>query len=289
VRARIVLVAGGCLLAASCGGGGVKVTLGPGTIAFVSTDGGDYAVYLADADGTSTVRLTKNPDRGKEEAGTRFQDAPAWSPDGAQLAIDSNRTTAYRLYLLDPANGHERDVAVDGADPAFSPDGRRIVFDGPAGGLSIANGDGTGLKQLTRAGRPEIEPSWSPDGRRIAFVVKRRFQGQLWIIGADGTGAHRLTHAKANETSPAWSPDGKLIAFSSSLPGTQQIYVIRPDGSGLRRVTVSATDDTHPSWSPDGKRIAYARADGLFVVGVDGRGARLVIGGNAISPSWRPL
>jgi TolB protein len=286
---RLLLLGTLSLLAASCGGGGgAKVTLDAGTIAFVSTDGGDYAVYLANADREETARLTENPDKDTQQAGTRFQDAPAWAPDGSYLVIDSNRATDYRLYRLDPESGKETDLGLKGADPAFSPDGK-LLFDGPAGGLSVANADGSALKQLTKPGQPEIDPAWSPDGKQIAYVVQQRIVGRrLWIAKADGTGAHRLTKARGNETAPAWSPDGKWLAFSSSLPGTQQIYVIRPDGTGLRRVTVSATDDTHPTWSPDGRRIAYARADGLFVIGANGKGAKLVVGGTALDPAWRP-
>jgi TolB protein len=284
-RLFLTLAAAG-LLAASCGGGS-KANLGSGTIAYVSTGGGDYALYLVDAAGGTPRRLTKNPDRGHEDAGTHFQDAPAWSPDGSQLVFDSNRTGTYELYVLDAASGQEGTLGVQGADAAFSPHGKRIVFDGPAGGLSTVAADGTGLRRLTRAGRAELDPSWSPDGRRIAFVRRHRFQGQLWIVGADGRGARQLTQAKADETTPAWSPDGRWIAFSTDLPGTHQIYVIHPDGTGLRRVTVSATDDTDPTWSPDGKRIAYARADGLFIIGADGRGSRQVADGTALNPAWR--
>ena len=89
------------------------MSLGPGTIAYVGTGDGDYALYLVDVSTGTPKRLTKNPDQGHEQGGTRFQDAPAWSPDGAQIAFDSNRTGTYKLYLVDASSGREHDLGVE--------------------------------------------------------------------------------------------------------------------------------------------------------------------------------
>ena len=57
--------------------------------------------------------------------------APAWSPDGSQIAFVSARSGNWELYLVEIATGAERrltdDAAADVA-PAWSPDGRRLAF-----------------------------------------------------------------------------------------------------------------------------------------------------------------
>ena len=57
--------------------------------------------------------------------------------------------------------------------PAWSPDGRTIVFvswrDGN-GEVYAMDADGSTPRNLTRNPAKDVRPAWSPDGRRIAFV-----------------------------------------------------------------------------------------------------------------------
>lgn len=48
--------------------------------------------------------------------------------------------------------------------PSWSPDDRRIAFEGGPGGFDvwIINADGTGLTNLTNAPSADLSPSWSP-------------------------------------------------------------------------------------------------------------------------------
>ena len=73
------------------------------------------------------------------------------------------------------------------------------------------NGDGTGIRRLTRtARRREENPSWSPDGRKIAFQVEAILPGfvtrslGIWVMNTDGSGVRRLTGQSSH--SPTWSP-----------------------------------------------------------------------------------
>jgi hypothetical protein len=61
------------------------------------------------------------------------------------------------------------------------------------------------------------------------------------------------------------------------------------NGSRLQIYTVTATTD--PARSPSGQEIAFsvgspAAQNGIWVVGVDGRGLRRLTTGRDVSPSW---
>ena len=65
------------------------------------------------------------------------------------------------------------------AEPAWSPDGRKIAFQSKSTSrngnreIYVMNADGSGKRNLTRNPAQDSSPSWSPDGRRIAFVSNR--------------------------------------------------------------------------------------------------------------------
>ena len=86
-----------------------------------------------------------------------------------------------------------------GYDPAWSPDGKQIVFSDRDGQdpysrqvpayLWLVPAAGGEIRQLTRAG-DAVQPRWSPNGRRIAFWGLKPGSGQrdIWTIPADATG-----------------------------------------------------------------------------------------------------
>jgi hypothetical protein len=100
------------------------------------------------------------------------------------------------------------------SDPAWSPDGRRLmVMYTPHQGQGEAEiwtvrPDGT---VLTRAPRGNVFPIFSPDGRLLAFN-RARFAGDppleyedLFVMRPDGTGSRRLVRG-GQVNSPAWQP-----------------------------------------------------------------------------------
>ncbi|HET9647481.1 MAG TPA: Hsp70 family protein [Microlunatus sp.] len=128
-----------------------------------------------------------------------------WSPSGAELALscrDAENRSQIVLLGLDarPRPAVPR-AGADVGDPAYSPDGRRLVFwasdpaDRRGGSLYVADltSPEPRMTSLTR-GLPgqDSQPSWSPDGRIITFT-RRVLNGQPWgrattmTVPADGS------------------------------------------------------------------------------------------------------
>jgi Tol biopolymer transport system component len=104
-------------------------------------------------------------------------------------------------------------LAGQDGDPAWSPEGRLIVFrrrtaDGSTGGNSdiyVIRADGKGTaKRLTSDPAIEQDPSYSPSGRRIAFQSNRWTPvwptaaiPRAWLMNSDGSDQRLLWTRKA--------------------------------------------------------------------------------------------
>jgi TolB protein len=235
--------------------------------------------------------------------------APAWSPDGQRIAFECYQDIAFEE-LSDMA-WEICTVSVDGSDylrltdndcrdrdPAWSPDGERIVFS-RWDGVFIMDKDGTNLTRLTeRTGSPH---NWSPDGQFVAYGDDA--MEYIYIEAVDGSSEIRLTYGD----NPVWSLDGQHIAFVSwGRDGNAEIYVIDPDGSNKTRLTYDEeASNGAPAWSPDGKRIAFETKRfppsfpiigrrAVEVMNSDGSARRQIAPGEsdtfdeAASPAWSP-
>ncbi len=226
-----------------------------GRIAFVAEAGpagGD--IYVMSADGRGVRKLTSEPNGGQP-----LNDAPAWSPNGREIAYGKNMN-AIGIVGADGSHLREIDHNYCGGEdyPTWSPDGTKIAFvaQNPCAarsGVYVINADGTGARLLVQGGS---QPAWSPDGRRVAFA---RFQteslGAIYVINVDGSGLRRLTNPRLDLGFPSWSPDGGQIAASGGKP--EGIYVMAADGTGLHLVGANGFD---PEWSPDGRWIVFTRS-----------------------------
>src|SRR5439155_25800164 len=112
-----------------------------------------------------------------------------------------------RIATMNP-DGSDVRVATEGpdSDPAWSPDGRRLLF----------------VRSATTAST----------------------ERSIWSVDADGSHSEQLTHGFV-DTQPAWSPDGTTIAFIRTAPGhgpsvPAQLFTMRPDGSGLDLLAAGA-------------------------------------------------
>jgi dipeptidyl aminopeptidase/acylaminoacyl peptidase len=206
----------------------------------IGSNGHSYvnSLWVVAAAGGQPRRLTGCPTCTDVEA--------TWSPNGQLLLFTRTRGRTERLYTVRPDGSHLTEIA-DGADPQWSPDGRRIAFDSRRrGGIVVANADGSDARLLFAekgATGPGV-PSWSPDGRKLLYVKTPPARGglgyrfEIWTINADGSAKKRLYHTGCcimDWGGPIWSPDGRLIAFSAHTAGGT--FVMNADGTGLRRLS----------------------------------------------------
>jgi len=258
-----------------------------------SPDGGQLAFTQAD-DRTSEVWLSDSAGRNPEpllaeypaELSDLLWDNPAWSPNGAQIAMvgyegGSNVGLPIRAVLA------VVDVATDELMVAGD-----YPFDGPYPGVSF--------------------PRWSPDGNAMVLAIGRfdendenvgeaiavmKRTGGTWSVPTV------ITPFDDFATRPDWHPTDDLIIFVTHDVGAFQstedpsnLFTIRSDGTGLTQVTQFGPGEdraSQPSWTSDGRivftlltgagdhqrNIAFVDADGTDLeivtddsdVGIDNR------------------
>ena len=179
-------------------------------------------------------------------------------------------------------------------DPAWSPDGSRVVFasnldTGPsgAGDLYVAAPDGSSLRRLTSDAAvtgPHSVPQWSPDGSTIAYLAGG-LTG-LWVVPAGGGAPRRLETGTDQLRGPLWSPGGSTLVHVDWSPAGGASIVVVDAASG---VPVARFKGSDPAWSPDGSRLAFVDgANRLAVAKADGTSPRELTELRSGQPAWSP-
>jgi TolB protein len=182
-------------------------------IAFESQRDGNSEIYVMNANGSGTKRLTIND---------VFDGDPGWSPDGKKIAFSSDRDGNREIYSMNAdGSGQTRltndagkvaDISLDflDADPAWSPDAKKIAFESTRDGdyeIYTMNEDGSDQKNLSQNAALDALPAWSPDGKDIVFESERGEKGNRDIFvmtASDGTIVDRLTNEPTAEEAPDW-------------------------------------------------------------------------------------
>lgn len=169
---------------------------------------GNFDLWVAQADGTGAQQITNTGEN---------EEHPSWAPSGDRIAFTMGSGLATDIVVLSyPGLQSEAMVTRPGADryPTFSPDGRKILFEGDVDGnrdIFLVHRDGSGLINLTASHSPRgdnREPSWSPDGAKILFVSTRNgvdaLNFDMYRMDADGRNVVRLTTQTSRIRFPDW-------------------------------------------------------------------------------------
>jgi TolB protein len=126
-------------------------------IAFTSDRSGTPQIYVVDADGLNLSKKTSES----------YCDRPTWSPAPFnEIAYAARSGPGFDIRVLDLSTGATKSLTFgEGTNesPAFSPNGRHIVFTSTRSGktqvFTMAR-DGKNVRQITKAGN-NYEPDWS--------------------------------------------------------------------------------------------------------------------------------
>ncbi len=152
----------------------------------------------------------------------------SWSPSGDQIAVFVRKESTRKIAIYDSLHGKlERIIDLpgiaQGASPAFSPDGKRIAFEGNKDGVvDIFELDlqTKTIRNLTQDNDFDANPWYAPDG--VTVLYNRRI-GISWKIFAvdvsDATQKTQLTFGPSVDIQPSYSRDGKTVFFSSDRGG----------------------------------------------------------------------
>jgi serine/threonine-protein kinase len=172
------------------------------------------------------------------------------SPDGRQLAVTLQTLTDAGVWIYNMGRGTLKLLA-GGGDSLFlawSPDGRRLVFDWVAKGshsLLVQPADGaTPMQELSS---DVVPSSFTPEGRLAAV------RGPDIVMVPAGSGEAPvpfLTQTPPQSAAyPVSSPDGRWLAYASDASGRFEVYVRPYPGPGPAE-PVSLEGGWCPAWNP---------------------------------------
>lgn len=172
---------------------------------------------------------------------------PAWSRDGQELFLVSNRGVAL-------GSGHLWRIPAEAADAMTR--ARPILTE----------------QSLYRT-RPDV----SPDGKRVVYSSTAGAADQfnhLYVLPIDGGQPYKLTFGDFDDFHPRWSPDGESIAYISNEAGLPELYILEVNGGGKRKIEITRRHWKQPmtkvrvtvidaaSGQPVEARISGAASDG---------------------------
>ncbi len=254
---------------------------------------------------------------------TEFGSHPAWSPDGSQLAFQSapgiitdfnaaNAQPPSTLWLISAAGGEPKQLTQAGnpvgghGAPAWSPDGKRIVFDASDFSTTIGvwsvSKQGDDLKRISGKIRGASDAVYATDGKSIYFVtdggtavqnVKVSATGEpiaepVKIFNATGSSIRQIAIAGNSK---------RLVYAALSTSGNVWLTNLSPTGKRTNNPPLQLTQGKNtrtpgPVFSPDGKKIAYVLFNvgisyQIWVMDVDG-GHKNQLTDNGSQPTWFP-
>ncbi len=224
----------------------------------------------------SPLAITRGPDV-KRFDGRVYTSLPFVEDERGLVAPRETRQPRH-LYLVPVAGGEPKQVTggdLSQNDPAWSPDGRMVVFvqDSTEAEeareevrpqlyvLTLADGS---VRRLATQYAENRDPAWSPDGKAIAFICSkgRGEENDVCVIAVAGGPARNLTAAwDFDPQGPMWAPDGRTLYFAAETRGSVHLFAVAAGGGSTRQVTTGERQLGGFGLSRDGRSLVYTASD----------------------------
>ena len=187
--------------------------------------------------------------------------APAWHPNGNQLAVVLTKDGNSEIYLVGASGGNATDGAqrltnsasID-TEPRFAADGTIYFTSDRGGGPQIyrMKGDGSEVKRVTFKGGYNVSPRIAPDGKTMVYVQRDNgFNLMSMDVSGAGAGQQEIQLTKGGrDESPSFAPNGKMILYATEEGGKGALAGTTPDGKVRQRLTTPAAEIREPTWAP---------------------------------------
>ncbi len=237
-------------------------------IAFVSDQSGREEVWLADAGGSNTRKLS---DTGSEKG------TIVWAPDSKSLAYTA---LDHKLYVVDPGTGQAKAVAANDAGniqtPEFSPDSKWISFTKQDGDLRphvcivpSAGGEEHRIKDEVLFATTGAR--WSHDGKRLIFLGGY-VQGGSAALRQNTASLYSVSLSREEKDSLRRDIDDEEQAMAAERAAAErgpranrETPEVRIDWDGLdrrfRQLTRLSENITSVAVSPDSRTYAFVVAE----------------------------
>ena len=252
----------------------------PHRIIYETYQDGNWELFVASADGSDKVNLTRTPDVHELH--------PHASPDGAKIAFvvdeGEGESKVRNVYAMNRDGAERKLVAANARQQCWNGDGTLLAYlqgesdqftytDYATKGVFIYDpATGEHREHPNRELYHLYNPCWSPDGKWFISTVHAGMghRHAILAIEAEGTGVYNLEIPGCR---PDVSPDGKRIAWG---PGDFALRIGDLDFSGPRPKVVNVRDVMtspkpmkiyHIDWSPDGKYVAFSRGPAAKIMG----------------------
>jgi imidazolonepropionase-like amidohydrolase/Tol biopolymer transport system component len=220
--------------------------------------------------------------------------------EGTWMSLDLSRdgkTIVFELlgdlYTL-PVTGGEATRITNGQaydmQPAFSPDGKRIVFISDRNGsenIWIANADGTKPRAVTTTERENyMSPIWSPDGE---YVVAAK-GAQLWMYHESGGSGVQMTGVPSSPPAPGTQAPPAPALLGPTFANDPRFMWVNargnpPSGFATRHIG----DESDANYDPHPANRSSARMVGPYQIAqLDRETGRLHVRTHELEGAFRP-
>lgn len=220
-------------------------------IAYVSFESDSRpSIYIQDLEMNKRMVLKRFPG---------LNGAPAFSPDGNQLAIVLSKSGSPDIWIYDLETHRLRQITrhygID-TEPSWTADGGSIVFTSDRGGkpqiyrIKLQNLE---IERLTFEGDYNAKASLLADDSGLVMVHRRDGIFHISLLDFRRGRLSVLTETELDE-SPSIAPNGSMLIYATQHGGRGILAAVSIDGGVKFNLPSTTGDVREPAWSPKKQR-----------------------------------